>query len=181
MDGMCLNNGKNNTQSGSGVWLGPDHENNLALRNPGRAQSNQVGELIAVIAAIERTPKNQPLRIITDSKYAIEGLTTNLKIWEDQGWIGVKNANLFKRATYLMRCRTAETAFQWVKGHNRDPGNEGSDRLAKDGANKDAPDDLETNIPREFDVQGAKLMALTQALTYSIKGLKRGKLHRNVK
>ena len=175
-DGACLNNGKEDARSGSGVWLGPDHENNRALRTPGSSQSNQVAEMIAVIAAVEIAPKNQPLKIVTDSKYAIEGLTTHLKTWEDHGWINIKNAALFKKAAYLMRRRTADTTFQWVKGHNGDPGNEESDRLAREGALKEAPDDLELDIPREFNLQGAKLNALTQAIAY--KGIKECRTHR---
>ena len=122
--------------------------------------------MIAVLTAIEMTPKNQPLKIITDSRYAIEGLTTHLRTWEDQGWINIKNAPLFKRATYLMRCRSAETAFQWIKGHNGDPRNEGSDELARNGALKERADEINLEIPREFDLQGAKLKTLTQALAY---------------
>ena len=122
--------------------------------------------MIAVITAIEIAPKNQPLKIITDSKYTIEGLTTHPKAWEDQGWIEIKNVALFKKAAYLMRRRTAETMFQWVKGHNGDPGNEESDRLTREGALKKAPDDLDLEIPKEFDLQGAKLNALTQVLAY---------------
>ena len=169
-DGACLNNGKQDAQSGSGIWFGPNHENNRALRNPGKSQSNQVGEIAAVIAAIEMTPRNQPLKIFTDSKYTIDGLTTHLKTWEDQGWIAIKNADLFKKAAYLMKRRTAQTSFQWVKGHNGDEGNEGSDALAKEGADKAEPDPLNLDIPKEFDLQGAKLATLTQALAY--KGIK---------
>ena len=165
-DGACLNNRKENAQSGSGIWLGPGHENNKALQNPGNAQSNQVAEMIAVLTTIEMTPKNQPLKIITDSRYAIEGLTTHLRTWEDQGWINIKNAPLFKRAVYLMRCRSAETAFQWIKGHNGDPRNEGSNELARNSALKERADEISLEIPREFDLQGAKLKTLTQALAY---------------
>ena len=44
--------------------------------------------------------------------------------------------------------------------------NKESDRLAREGALKEAPDDLDLEIPKEFDLQGAKLNALTQALAY---------------
>ncbi len=56
------------------------------------------------------------------------------------GWIGIKNAPLFKKATHLLRKCTAPTTFQWVKGHDRIKGNEGSDLLAKEGATKDTED-----------------------------------------
>jgi ribonuclease HI len=165
-DGACINNGKEDAKCGSGVWFGPNHRMNRAMRIPGRAQSNQIGELSAVIAAIEAAPTNQPLKIITDSRYVIEGLTDNLRQWEDRGWIGVQNANFFKRAAFLMRKRTARTSFQWIKGHTGDQGNEGSDQLAKSGAEKEEPDALDLNIPIEFDLQGAKLATLTQSEAY---------------
>ena len=53
-----------------------------------------------------------------------------------------------------------------MKGHNGTEGNEESDRLAKLGANKDTPDELNLKIPSEFDIQGAKLATLTQAMAY---------------
>lgn len=141
-DGACINNGKANARCGNGIWFAPDHEKNRAFRVPGEAQSNQVGELTAIIIAIETVPLNQALKIITDSKYAIEGLTNHLRFWEDQGWIGVKNAPFFKKAAYLLKRRTARTSFKWIKGHTGDLGNEGSDRLAKEGAEKNEPDTL---------------------------------------
>ena len=172
-DGACFRNGKANAQSGSGVWHGPDHEMNRAIRVPGTQQSNQVGELVAIIAAVEAIPINQPLIIITDSKYAIEGLTSHLGRWEDHGWIGIKNADLFKRAAYLLKRRTARTSFRWIKGHEGDQGNEGSDQLAKAGANKATTDPLDLSIPAEFDLQGAKLITLSQSMAY--KGIRERK------
>ena len=174
-DGACFNNGKANAQSGSGIWFGPDHSMNKAFRVPGPLQSNQVGELAAVIVATNCVPRFQPLKIITDSRYVINGLTYYLGPWEDQGWIGINNATLFKKAAFLLRMRTAKTSFQWVKGHAGDQGNEESDRLAKEGAKKDAPDTLNLDIPIEFDLQGAKLASISQRLAY--KGI-RGRIPR---
>ena len=165
-DGACFNNGKANARSGSGVWFGPNSDMNRAIRNQGTTQSNQVGELIAIIAAVESVPICQPLKIITDSRYAIDGLTTHLGTWEDQGWIAIENAPLFKKAAYLLRKRTAKTTFKWIKGHAGNQGNEGSDRLAKEGAMKEEPDDISLEIPIEFDLQGAKLATLTQRQAY---------------
>ena len=174
-DGACMNNGKANARCGSGIWFDHNSPRNLALRVPGDDQSNQVGELVAVIAAISAVPPYQPLKIITDSKYVIEGLTTHLEDWENNGWIEIKNANLFKKAAHLLRLRTARTSFQWVKGHNGDNGNEESDALAKKGATKQNPDLIDLEIPIEFDIQGAKLTTLTQAKAY--RGILRKKKH----
>jgi ribonuclease HI len=178
-DGACINNGKANARCGSGIWFGPNHRENKAIRVPGNLQSNQVGELVAIIAATDATPLNQPLVIVTDSRYAIEGLTTHLGTWEDRGWIGIKNANLFKKAAYLLRRRTARITFKWIKEHTGDQGNECSDQLAKEGANKDVDDPLDLTIPIEYDLQGAKLASLTQKDVY--KGICGRKKHRRRK
>ena len=174
-DGACIDNRKKNTRCGSGVWFAQDDPRNRALRIPGESQSNQVGELAAVIAALELVPPFQLVKIHTDSKYVINGLTTHLESWENDGWINIKNANLFRKAAHLMRYRSAKTTMQWVKGHDGNPGNEASDELAKQGANKRFPDPLNLEIPEEYDIRGAKLPTLTQATTY--KGILERKQH----
>ena len=165
-DGSCMNNGKEDARCGSGIWVEDNHPQNMAIRVPGENQSNQVGELAAVIAATEALPNYCKLTIVTDSRYVIDGLTEHLSTWEDNGWIEIKNADLFKRAAYLLKRRTAPTIFEWVKGHQGDRGNEESDQLAKEGAEKENTDILSLEIPKEFDLQGAKLATITQALAY---------------
>jgi ribonuclease HI len=144
----------------------PNSQYNVALRIPGSAQSNQVGEIAAVIHAAANIPTFWPLLIVTDSKYVIEGLTVHLLHWENKGWINVENTNFFKMAAYLLRRRSAPMTFKWVKGHNRDLGKEQSDKLAKEGTEKDAPDIIPLDIPTDFDLQGAKLAMMTQAIAY---------------
>jgi len=95
-DGSCINNGQEDAQAGSGIWYGENDPRNKALKVPGKAQSNQTGELYAVLHVARTTPKEIPLLIKSDSEYVIEGLTKNLSRWEDKGWIGVSNNALFK-------------------------------------------------------------------------------------
>jgi ribonuclease HI len=172
-DGACENNGKANAKAGAGIWIAEGSDKNKAFRIPGNEQSNQIGELTAIIKALETTPNCTPLLIKSDSRYAIEGLTTHLEEWEDQGWIGIKNSAWFKRAAYLLRSRSAPTNFQWVKGHNNEIGNERSDELTKRGAEKDETDEFNLEVPERFDPQGAKLAKITQALAY--KGIRNTK------
>ena len=141
-DGACFNNGKHNARCGSGIYFGPNDNRNRAFRPPGNLQSNQVAELIAIYKAASAVPKFIPLRIITDSLYAINGLTQHLSTWEDNGWIGIKNAPLFRLTASILKQRTAPTTFQWVKGHSDNIGNKEADCLAKDGANKPTTDVL---------------------------------------
>ncbi|KAH9180214.1 hypothetical protein EDB89DRAFT_1840145 [Lactarius sanguifluus] len=77
-DGSCMKNGKNDASCGSGIWISDDHPQNRAVKVPGPFQSNQIGELVAVIAASESLPNYCKLTIITDSRYVIEGLTKHL-------------------------------------------------------------------------------------------------------
>ena len=128
---------------------------------------------MVVIAAVGILPNYCKLTIVTDLRYVIEGLTEHLQKWEDNGWVEIDNAPLFKQAAYLLKKRSALTAFEWVQGHKGVLGNEESDKLAKEGARKEIADALSTHIPIEFDLQGAKLATLTQTVAY--KGIKERK------
>ena len=165
-DGACIRNGKWNAACGSGIWIEDGHPMNKALRVPGGKQSNQIGEIVAIIIAAKSLPNYCKLKIFSDSMHAIEGLTKHLADWEDAGWIGLKNAEFFKRAAYLLKRRSAPTILEWVKGHQGLRGNVECDKLAKEGARKDTPDTLSLSIPEEFDLQGAKLATISQALAY---------------
>ncbi|KAH9054174.1 hypothetical protein EDB87DRAFT_1780248 [Lactarius vividus] len=128
---------------------------NNRAHHPGT--KHNIGEIAAVIAAVNKIPTFWPILIKSDSKYVIE----------DAGWIGIKNAALFRKAAYLLKKRTATTSFQWVKGHEGVQGNEESDKLAKAGAEKATPDDLPLDIPMEYNLQGAKLASLSQSIVYA--------------
>jgi ribonuclease HI len=174
-DGSCINNGQNNAQAGSSIWIAPNNPLNKALRVPGTEQSNQTGELYAILQAIKTAPTNALILIKTDSKYALNGLTKNLENWENKGWIGIKNANLFQTIVAWLRARSTQTQFQWVKGHNNERGNEEADSLAKEGANLQHNPDPDLTISNNFKLSGAKLSTMSQAMLY--KGIILNKPH----
>ena len=175
-DGSCLNNGQENAQAGSGIWYEHNHPLNKALRVPGKNQTNQAGELYAVMQAIKSTPLNTPVLIKSDSKYVINGLTKHLQKWEDRGWIGIANKNLFKALIAQLRQRACKTEFQWIKGHDGNEGNEEADKLAALGAKKTEVQESNEEIPDNFNLTGAKLQAMTQALLY--KGITQQKAYK---
>ena len=84
-DGACLENGMANTRAGCGVWYGADDPRNMSERVPLATQSNQTGELLAVFLAVKNNEPNGDLRLISDSKYVIDGLTKHLQRWEQRG------------------------------------------------------------------------------------------------
>ena len=65
-----------------------------------------------------------------------------------------------------MKRRSAKTTFSWVKAHRGTLGNEESDKLAKEGAEKDRPDVLDLQLPPEFNLQGAKIQTINQRTAY---------------
>jgi len=128
----------------------------------------------AVLIAVRNHPPNEDLRIITDSKYVIEGLTKNLKTWEKRDWSGVQNRGIFKSITAWMRWRSGKTTLQWVKGHNGTKGNEEADKLAGEGAQKPTPTEpLDLSHPMNQLTSGARLSSMEQKDFYGILSAKR--------
>ncbi|RDB23311.1 Transposon TX1 uncharacterized protein [Hypsizygus marmoreus] len=164
-DGSCLKNGDEDARAGSGIWYGPDDGRNSAIRVPGEEQSNQTGEINAILQVAKVSPM-APLHIISDSQYVIKGLTKYLPSWEDRGWIGIHNRKLLKSTVSHLRKRGNTTYFEWVKGHSDDPGNDGADALALEGALKPEEPMPDDDTPENFDLTGAKLAAVTQALLH---------------
>jgi ribonuclease HI len=122
--------------AGSGIWYGDNNPRNKSARVPHKSQSNQTGELYAVLLAIKDERPTTNLKIITDSMYVINGLTKHSKKWEEKDWMGVRNSDLFRCITEWMRWRKRKTLLKWTKGHNGNKGNEEADKLAKEGATR---------------------------------------------
>ncbi|KAK0452739.1 uncharacterized protein EV420DRAFT_1273683 [Desarmillaria tabescens] len=106
----------------------------------------------------------------SDSKYVIGGLCFNLKCWENRGWIGISNSDVWKATVAALRQHNAPIFFQWVKGHSGDSGNEGADELAGRGAQlgEDEASPANVDIDHEFNVDGARLSTLTQSQAYNL-------------
>jgi ribonuclease HI len=78
------------------------------------------------------------LLIRSDSQYVVKGLTEWRKGWERRQWRAstggpVKNADLWKALFATVDSFQGRANFEWVRGHNGDPGNERADRLALEG------------------------------------------------
>ena len=80
--------------------------------------------------------------IFTDSKYSIDCVTSWFITWRNNGWQTsngkpVENRDLIEtiinKIDERFRLRV-KTEFQWLKGHNEDPGNTAADQLAVNGA-----------------------------------------------
>ncbi len=99
------------------------------------ATNNQM-ELMAVIQGLESLKRTCPVKIYTDSKYVLDGITKWMENWKLKGWKTaakkpVKNVEVWKRLDVAVQSH--EVTWQWVKGHSGDEGNEYADALANRG------------------------------------------------
>ena len=99
--------------------------------------TNNVMELTAAIKGLEALKQPLPVRLITDSKYLVEGMVKYREGWKAQGWCKsrgkpVANAEPWKRLDELASVHEVE--WVWVRGHTGEAGNERADQLANLGA-----------------------------------------------
>lgn len=141
-DGASRNNGKPNAKAGYGVYFGQGDPRNISERLPGKLQTNQRAELMAISRALDIVPRGSHVRIYSDSQYAINSLTAWVDKWEKNNWTTatgtpVQNSDIIKPTLAKVRNRAAEgdpTTFEYVKGHSSSVGNAAADKLAVRGA-----------------------------------------------
>lgn len=98
--------------------------------------TNNRMELMGAIAALEALTRHCEVRLHTDSKYVLQGITEWLAGWKRAGWKTsskkpVKNEDLWRRLDALVVQHKIE--WIWVKGHSGHAGNESADVLANRG------------------------------------------------
>ena len=145
------------------MWFGPEDPRNAALKIPGHTQSKQVGQLAAVLHAVQSTPPFAPLHIISSSKYIIDCFTKNLTSWEECGWIKIPNKEIIKPIVSHLRARGAITTFS----RTTEPiGLENANSLANEGSHKMSVDILDWEPAHKFNLSGAQLSVMSQAVVY---------------
>ncbi|MDQ2893744.1 MAG: ribonuclease HI [Pseudomonadota bacterium] len=132
-DGACKGN------PGPGGWgailrVG-DSEKELSGGDP--HTTNNRMELTAAIEALNTLTRPCTVKLSTDSKYVMDGLTKWVDGWKRNGWLTasrkpVKNAELWH--ALIAATERHEIEWVWVKGHAGHPDNERADTLASDAA-----------------------------------------------
>jgi ribonuclease HI len=131
-DGACRGN------PGPGGW-------GVLLRAGGRERTLHGGEakttnnrmeMTAAIRALEALKRPCRVRLVTDSRYLIQGIRDWMPGWKRRGWRTatgkpVKNVDLWQRLEELNN--THEVEWCWVRGHSGHPENERADELANRG------------------------------------------------
>ena len=96
--------------------------------------TNNRMELTAVIRALQALKEPCSVRLTSDSKYVVDGITKGwAQSWRDRGWRKgdgkpALNPDLWGELLDLLSVHGVE--FVWVKGHAGHPYNERCDRLA---------------------------------------------------
>jgi ribonuclease HI len=96
--------------------------------------TNNRMELQAVIAGLSALKRRCQVRIVTDSRYVMDGITQWLPGWKQRGWKTaakkpVKNQDLWQALDVLVQSHDID--WQWVRGHDGHEDNERADELAR--------------------------------------------------
>ena len=129
-DGACLGNPG---PGGWGVllsWRGHEKE----LSGAEADTTNNRMELMAAIMALEAVSRPAKVKLVTDSRYVIQGINEWLPGWIAKGWktaskAPVKNQDLWQRLDEATKRHEIE--WEWVKGHAGHAENERVDDLAR--------------------------------------------------
>lgn len=128
-DGACKGN------PGPGGWgVIMTYKGSVKELFGGEAETtNNRMELTAVIKALEALTRPSLVVIHSDSRYVLQGITQWLDNWKRRNWktaanAPVKNADLWRRLDAA--AARHQIAWNWVKGHSGDQGNDRADRLA---------------------------------------------------
>ncbi|MDX1432398.1 MAG: ribonuclease HI [Gammaproteobacteria bacterium] len=96
--------------------------------------TNNRMELLAAIRALESLTRPCRVRLVTDSQYLRNGITSWMSKWKRNGWRTadrkpVKNADLWTRLERATERH--DVRWDWVRGHSGHPENERADMLAR--------------------------------------------------
>ncbi|KAJ3768667.1 ribonuclease H-like domain-containing protein, partial [Lentinula raphanica] len=132
-DGSCLNNSQPNARAGAGVYFGnPRHPSNIAARVTG-SQTNNRGELYAILVLLQKVPLMRSLEIYSDSEYAIRSIVYRAPTESQANWT-CSNGDILDRITSWISARQAPLILHHVRAHTNNQHNDSADSLAKKGA-----------------------------------------------
>lgn len=99
--------------------------------------TNNRMELMAAIKGLQALKRPCRVKLSTDSRYVLDGLTKWVAGWQRNGWKTaskqpVKNDDLWR--TLIDAAAPHRIEWVWIKGHAGHPDNERADKLASDAA-----------------------------------------------
>ncbi len=130
-DGACSGN------PGPGGWaalLRWQGREKMLSGGEGSTTNNRM-ELMAAIAGLEALRRTADVRITTDSRYVMDGITRWIASWKRNGWRtsgrdAVKNVDLWQRLDEAAARHRVQ--WEWVRGHTGHAENERADAAARE-------------------------------------------------
>jgi ribonuclease HI len=110
------------------------HKNMLAKKYKSANKGNNLLELEAVIKGLRLNRRNKELRIVTDSRYVIRGITEWVQIWKRNKWTTASGQKVKHKKYWIKLYKLTKgkyTEFQWVKSHSHHAMNNLCDFMAK--------------------------------------------------
>lgn len=130
-DGSCIGN------PGPGGWCAilRSGSTEKVLSGSEPSTTNNRMELTAPLRALQALRRPCRARVVSDSKYLVQGMTEWVIGWRMRGWRTaekkpVKNRDLWE--ALVEAASLHETEWVWIRGHAGHPENERADRLARD-------------------------------------------------
>ncbi len=135
-DGSCINNGKEGSKGGIGIYFGDGDSRNVSKSLEYDKVTNNVAELSALNEALDILVEYDSDTIIyTDSKYVILCCTSYGRKQSVKNWIDdIPNKDLVK-LVYNKFISKENIRLEYVRGHNNCHGNDMADKLAREGIN----------------------------------------------
>ena len=137
----------------------PDHAEPLEISQGFQRTTNNRMEILAVVAALEATPKGSHVTVYSDSRYVVDAVNKGwAKRWKSKGWMRNKkedalNPDLWERLLTLEGERSV--SLEWIRGHSGNQGNERADALAVNAARG-------RNLPEDPGYDGAPGLTVQQ-------------------
>lgn len=131
-DGACRGNPG---PGGWGVLLRYGNQEKSLYGGEANTTNNRM-ELTAAIKGLQALNRASHIKLTTDSKYVMQGITEWIDNWKKRGWKTankkpVKNVDLWQQLDAEIQQHTID--WQWVKGHSGHRENEIADQLANKG------------------------------------------------
>jgi ribonuclease HI len=121
-DGSCLKN--SGGPGGYAAVIFRDEELIEEVSGGDAVTTNNRMELMAAVVGLRAVREPSFITLYSDSQYLIKTLT--------QGWKRMKNVDLWARLDQA--AKPHRVSWQWIRGHNGNPGNVRADQLANQAA-----------------------------------------------
>jgi ribonuclease HI len=134
-DGACSGNPG---AGGFGVILRcEDREKEISGCEP--MTTNNRMELTAAIKALEALKNPCRVKLVTDSNYVVQGMTSWIFQWMRNNWKNSQKKQVLNRDLWeklLSLSHLHDIRWEWIKGHNEHAENERCDKLARHAIRK---------------------------------------------